>query len=235
MSVSIHDGMHSREKMVVAIDGPAGVGKSSVTRVLAERIGFAFLDTGAMYRAIAFIALQRGVDLRDDAALTNLATNLKIRFNGDQVFVDNDDVTERIRTPKVTRNVVYVADSVGVRQRLVEMQREIAETGDFVCEGRDQGTVAFPDAFCKIFLTASPQLRATRRAEQLEAAGRFVDFDQVLADQTLRDKQDSQREFGGLRRADDAVEVNTDHKTIDEVVNELERVVKAKMAIVADA
>ena len=213
--------------MVVAIDGPAGAGKSSVTRKLAQRIGFRFLDTGAMYRAITWAAIDRGVELNDAEAMAVLSRDVEIQFDGDRVLLDQRDVSELVRSPDVTRNVVFAADSKGVRDRLTELQRAIAATGSFVCEGRDQGTVAFPDAFCKIFLTASPQFRAKRRVEQMLANGQYVDFDQVMADQTLRDKQDREREYGALKKADDAIVVDTDDKTIEEVVDEVEKIVKS--------
>ena len=217
--------------MVIAIDGPAGAGKSTVTRKLADRLGFSFLDTGAMYRAVTWAALSRNVELNDSDGILALAKSIQIAFDADRVLVDGEDVSEQIRTPEVTRNVVHVADHFGVRDRLVELQREIAATGNFVCEGRDQGTVAFPDAFCKIYLNASPQYRAMRRVEQMQNAGQYVDFDQVIADQNLRDEQDLNREVGPLRRAEDAIEVNTDNQSISDVVNELERIAIAKIAI----
>ena len=216
--------------MVIAIDGPAGAGKSTVTRKLADRLGFSFLDTGAMYRAVAWAALDGKVSLTDSDGILALANSINIAFDGDRVLVDGQDVSDLIRTPEVTRNVVHVADHFGVRDRMVQLQREIAATGNFVCEGRDQGTVAFPDAFCKIYLNASPQYRAMRRVDQMQAAGQYVDFDQVIADQNLRDQQDLNREIGRLMRADDAIEVNTDNQSINDVVNELERIARAKIA-----
>ncbi len=216
--------------MVIAIDGPAGAGKSTVTRKLADRLGFSFLDTGAMYRAVTWAALSRNLELSDSDGVLALAKSIQIAFDADRVLVDGEDVSEQIRTPEVTRNVVHVADHFGVRDRLVELQREIAATGNFVCEGRDQGTVAFPDAFCKIYLNASPQYRAMRRVEQMQNAGQYVDFDQVIADQNLRDEQDLNREVGPLRRAEDAIEVNTDNQSIADVVNALERIALAKIA-----
>ena len=217
--------------MVVAIDGPAGAGKSSVTRKLAHEIGFQFLDTGAMYRGVTWAAMQQNVSLDDDAALQQIAETIQLEFSADQVLIDGQDVTDAIRKPEVTRNVVSIADSKAVRVLLVELQRRIAATGNFVCEGRDQGTVAFPDAFCKIFLTASPHHRALRRVEQMEAAGQYVDFDRVVADQERRDQQDRDREFGGLRQADDAIEINTDTHSIDEVVQLLAEIVQSKLAV----
>lgn len=218
--------------MIVTIDGPAGAGKSTVTRLLARRIDFEFLDTGAMYRVVAWSAMQRGVDLKDQNALKEIAREVTIEFDDDRVMVDGQDVTKEIRVPEVTRNVVFVADAPEVREHLVELQRRIASTGDFVCEGRDQGTVAFPDSFCKIYLTASAHSRALRRAEQLESAGQFVDFDQIVIEQDVRDEQDANRKVGPLRKADDAVEVNTDQQTLDEVVARLEGIVRERLALI---
>ena len=216
--------------MIVAIDGPAGAGKSTVTRLLAARLGFEFLDTGAMYRAVTWYALQEGVDLRNEQVLVELAKSISISFAGDQVFLDGKDVTSDIRGAEVTRNVVWIADAPAVRQHLVKLQREIASHGNFVCEGRDQGTVAFPDAFCKIYLTASDSYRAKRRVEQMESSGEFVDYDQIIREQTIRDQQDLNRKVGRLQKADDAVEVNTDDKSVEEVVDELVAIVTARMA-----
>jgi len=212
--------------MIVTIDGPAGAGKSTVTRLLASKLDFCYLDTGAMYRSVTFQAMRLGIDLADEPALQTVAATLPLRFEGENVFIDDFDATTAIRTPEVTRNVAAIADAVSVRSKLVELQRRIASRGDFVCEGRDQGTVAFPDALCKIFLTASANARATRRADQLQAAGHFVDFDQIVKEQETRDQQDQSRPIGRLQKADDAIEINTDHHSIDEVVQILVRLVK---------
>ena len=215
--------------MIVTIDGPAGAGKSTVTRLLAEQLGFEFLDTGAMYRAVTWAALARGIELTDAAALADLAQSMEVKFDGEQVFVDGRDVTSEIRHPNVTRHVVSIADAVAVRIHLVELQRQLANTGNFVCEGRDQGTVAFPDAFCKIYLTASSRYRAQRRVEQLESVGAFVDYDQIMREQNLRDQQDRDRPVGRLQKASDAIEFNTDDKSVEEVVSELLAIVRAKL------
>lgn len=216
--------------MIIAIDGPAGAGKSTVTRQLAERLGFSFLDTGAMYRAVTWAALDRNVNFSDSDALLVLATGLEIALDGECVLVEGHDVSAEIRLPEVTRSIYHIADHPGIRDILVQLQRKIALQGNFVCEGRDQGTVAFPDAFCKIYLNASPQFRAMRRVAQMEAAGQYVDFDQVVAEQSLRDQRDLNREVGRLMRADDAIEVNTDNQSIAEVVGELERIAREKIA-----
>ena len=215
--------------MIVAIDGPAGAGKSTVTRQLAGRLGFDFLDTGAMYRAVTLAAMRNNVDLNDADALADLARDLKIEIESDQVFLNGENVSEAIRDPGVTRNVVHVADNQQIRNQLVQLQRQMAERGNFVCEGRDQGTVAFPNAFCKIYLTASENYRAKRRVEQMEAAGNFVDYDQVIREQRIRDKQDLTRPVGRLQRAEDAIEVNTDDKTVEEVVEEIADLVYERM------
>ena len=216
--------------MIVTIDGPAGAGKSTVTRLLAKRIGFQFLDTGAMYRAVTLVALREDANLDDPAVLIRVARSISLIFKDDQLFVDGVDVSTEIREPYVTRSVVKIADQPEVREYLVQLQRQIASTGNYVCEGRDQGTVAFPDAFCKIFLTASPHSRAIRRAEQLQTAGRYVDFDQVVREQEIRDRQDASRPVGRLQKARDAIEVNTDHQTLDEVVDTLEKIVREKIS-----
>ena len=216
--------------MIVTIDGPAGAGKSSVTRLLAKELGFEFLDTGAMYRAVTWCAVDRKMDLTDEPGLCELAKTIKIEFDGESVFVNGQEVTDEIRDPDITRQVVHIANAESVREHLVELQRRIADTGDFVSEGRDQGTVAFPNAFCKIFLTASSQARALRRVDQMKERGDFVDFDQVLREQETRDHQDTTRKVGRLVQADDAVEVNTDHHTLEEVLVMLEKIVREKMA-----
>ncbi len=216
--------------MIVAIDGPAGAGKSTVTRKLAERLGFMFLDTGAMYRAVTLVALENEVPLDDDRQLANIAQKIELRFDGDTVYIDGQDKSREIRSPEVTRKIKSVADAVEVREHLVALQRRIAAAGDFVCEGRDQGTVAFPQAECKIFLTASQRFRAIRRALQLKEAGKDVTVEEVISEINIRDYNDENRIVGRLMKADDAIEVNTDNKTVDEVVDELEKIVKDHIA-----
>lgn len=216
--------------MIIAIDGPAGAGKSTVTRKLAKRLGFMFLDTGAMYRAVTLVALENEIPLDDNERLADIAKTIELRFDRDTVFIDGQDKTKEIRTPEVTRKIKSVADAVEVREHLVSLQRRIAATGDFVCEGRDQGTVAFPNAECKIFLTASTRFRAIRRALQLKEAGKDVTVEEVISDMNIRDYNDENRPVGRLMKADDAIEVNTDNKTIEDVVDELEQIVKDSIA-----
>lgn len=217
--------------MIVTIDGPAGAGKSTVTRLLAEQLGFQFLDTGAMYRAVTWAAIDRGVDLRDEEAIFELARSLEIEFDGEAVFVDGRNVTRVIRTQEITRNIVFAADNVRVREHLVSLQRQIAETGNFVCEGRDQGTVAFPDAGCKIYLTASSHHRALRRIAQMEQLGASVNYDSIVQEQERRDQEDLRRPVGRLRKAKDAIEFNTDGKSIEEVVSSLLAIVRDRLGI----
>ena len=218
--------------MIVTIDGPAGAGKSTVTRLLAKKLGYNFLDTGAMYRAVTWAAIERKIEWSDQTALCDLAKEIKIEFADDQVFVDGKNVTDEIRLPEITRQVVFVADAAEVRSHLVSLQRRIGGSGDFVCEGRDQGSVAFPDSFCKIFLTASSQSRALRRVRQMEASGKFIDFDQVLREQEIRDQQDLGRKVGALVKATDAIEVHTDNQTLDEVVEELYQIVQERLSAI---
>ena len=215
--------------MIVTIDGPAGAGKSSVTRLLAQRLGFDFLDTGAMYRAVTWSAMQRGFDLSDQDALVVVAKEIQLDFEDERVLIGTQDVTKEIRERNITRNVVFVADAPQVRAHLVDLQRRIAATGDFVCEGRDQGTVAFPNAFCKIYLTASSNSRALRRVEQMQSSGQYVDFDQIVREQDVRDEQDLTRKVGKLQKAEDAVEVNTDQQSLEEVVDCLEKIVRGRL------
>jgi cytidylate kinase len=215
--------------MIVAIDGPAGAGKSSVSRALAQRLGFFFLDTGAMYRAVAHEGDRREIDWRDDQAAIDMAQAMQIEFAGDRVLIDGRDVTGDIRTTHVASLVHFPADNPEVRAILVDRQRELARGRDTVTEGRDQGTIAFPDADCKIFLTASPEERARRRFAELSARGEQLTLEDVLRMQNARDLRDATREVGRLERAADAVEFFTDNLTTEEVVERLEALVRRRM------
>lgn len=214
--------------MIITLDGPAGAGKSSMARALAKRLGYRFLDTGAMYRAIALAAMRRNVDWSDSATLAELVGHVRVELQNEHVFLDGEDVTDLIRTPEVTASVHYVADNPAVRQQLVDQQRRVARGKNIVCEGRDQGTVAFPDAECKIFLTATPAERARRRWKELEARGQVVAFDVLLEQQNERDRRDTTRPVGRLVRAEDAVEVVSDGMSVDEVLAHLEGLVRAR-------
>lgn len=215
--------------MIVTIDGPAGAGKSTLARALAQRLGFAFLDTGAMYRAVALAAQRRGLPWDEPERLVELAGTLDLRFDDGRLLLDGEDVGQAIRTIEVTRATHYAANNPGVRARMVERQRQMAGTRNVVTEGRDQGTVVFPLAECKIYLTASPEERARRRQRDLAAQGQQVSIDDVLASQNQRDASDQQRAVGPLRPADDAIEVVTDGLSPGEVLDQLEALVRARM------
>ncbi len=215
--------------MIVTIDGPAGAGKSSAARELARRLGFRFLDTGAMYRAVTLAARERGLDLADGEQLAKLANEIRVELVGDRVLLDGKDVTAAIRKFEITTAIHYAADNAAVREQLVTWQRAAANHDDVVTEGRDQGTVVFPAAQCKIFLTADEQERARRRHADLLARGEDVPFHEVLANQRLRDHRDQSRPVGALLMADDAIEVGTDGLTPDEVVAKLEAIVRSKL------
>lgn len=216
--------------MIVTIDGPAGVGKSTVARALALRLGYHFLDTGAMYRAVTYAAMQKGVDLDDSAELATLASRLEIEWIGEHVLVDGQDVSQFIRTVEVTAAIHHVANNPEVRKTLVRLQRKCASDLDVVTEGRDQGTVAFPDAACKIFLTASTDERAKRRHAELESRGQTISLSEVRIAQERRDEQDTNRPVGPLVKAEDAIEVCTDGMTPTEVVDHLESLARKRMA-----
>lgn len=205
--------------VVVAIDGPAGSGKSTVARQLAAAAGLEYLDTGAMYRAVTFAVLAKGIDPDDEESLAEIAAEMTLRLEpGGEVVVDGVDATTQIRGPEVSRAVSAVASAAAVRRELVSRQREWARRrGGGVLEGRDIGSVVFPDAKLKVYLTASPEVRASRRAKEVTD----LDYDTVAADLARRDALDSGRKNDPLRRADGALVVDTSNLTIDEVVAEL--------------
>jgi len=214
--------------MIVAIDGPAGAGKSSVSKRLAHRLGFQFLDTGAMYRAVAHAALQKRLGPADAEAIGEMAQRLSLIMHDDRVLLDGFDVTALIRTSEVASSVFLAADNRRVRERLVQLQREFASGSDTVTEGRDQGTVAFPHAECKIFLTASAEERASRRHAELKLRGEEISYDEVLNQLNERDRRDRERPYGALRRADDAIDVCTDGLSAEDVIAKLESIVRQR-------
>ena len=181
--------------MIVTIDGPAGAGKSSAARGLAQRLGFDYLDTGAMYRCVALAGVRAQVDWQHPEQLSAVAAQLHIDLTGNRVLLDGQDVTAEIRSPEITRLVQHAAGNNEIRRLLVLQQKRFGEGRNLVTEGRDQGTVVFPHAECKIFLTASPDERARRRHAELVAKGESITLTQVESQQKLRDDQDEQREY----------------------------------------
>jgi CMP/dCMP kinase len=208
--------------MIVTLDGPAGVGKSSVAKTLALRLDFEFLDTGAMYRTVALAARDAGIDLTSEPALADLLSHIRLGFRPVQAFLNGVDVTERIRDPAVTRTAGVIAQSPAVRAYLVKLQRLMAAGRNMVTEGRDQGTVVFPDAQCKFYLTAEPDERARRRVRDLASRGIEVTLAEVRSDQDERDRRDAARAVGPMKPAEDAILVDTTGMTLDQVADFLE-------------
>jgi cytidylate kinase len=236
MSFSTPDEESQRSHLTVAIDGPAGAGKSSVARRLASELGVLYIDTGAMYRAVAYTALAVGTDLNDPLALAGLAEEIRIELLAPtvespdtvRVLVDGKDITDHIRTPVISQITSAVSAVSGVRKRLVDEQRQMAAATSVVMEGRDIGTVVFPNANVKIFLTATPEERARRRKLQLEQSGKTVDFEQLVQEITERDHRDSTRADSPLVPAADAEIFWTDGLTEDEVVQKLAELCRKK-------
>jgi CMP/dCMP kinase len=207
--------------LIIAIDGPSGAGKSTLAKRLAKDLGFIYLDTGAMYRALALKVLREGVDLADDLKVTELVGSTAIDLQGDwgalKVILDGVDVAGEIRTPEVSQMASKASALKAVRARMLELQRALGRRGNVVAEGRDIGTVVFPDAQVKIFLDASAAERARRRCAELRAAGRAVDLNETLREIEERDKRDSERQLAPLRKADDALVIDSSSATAEEV------------------
>jgi cytidylate kinase len=203
----------------IAIDGPAGAGKSTVAKIVAAELGFQYLDTGAMYRSAALLALRAGVALDDEDACAEVARKMEVRFvpgNPQRVLLDGEDVTEEIRTEEVSNAASVISVHPPVRREMVRRQRALCEAGKVVLEGRDTTTVVCPDARLKVFLTASPEERARRRLKDLLAAGEQITFEEVLEQIRDRDTRDMTREHSPLRVAEDALVVDTDGITAEE-------------------
>lgn len=210
------------KKIQIALDGPAGAGKSTIAKQLAARLDYVYIDTGAMYRAVTLAALEQSLDLNNGEVLGELMKSLDIRLtpgeNGQRVFIGDREVTDAIRSIEITNNVSFVARQKEVRAALVTAQRKLADQGGIVMDGRDIGTVVLPDAELKVFLTATVEERAARRHRENIARGMASDITVLQEEIALRDKRDSEREVSPLRQADDALYLDTTEMTIDQVV-----------------
>lgn len=225
-----------RRRPVIALDGPAGAGKSTAARRLAARLGYVLVDTGALYRAVALAARERGIGWDDGLALGELASGLDIAFEPGEdgrprVRVDGRDRSADIRTPEISRGASDVSKHPEVRQALLGQQRALGRAGGVVLEGRDIGTVVFPDAEVKVFLTASPEVRAERRVLELRGKGDEADYDRTLQEIRARDAQDSGREVAPLRQADDAVLLDSSALDADQVLERLVDIVRRQTGI----
>jgi len=204
----------------LAIDGPAGSGKSTISSLIAKKLGWTHIDTGAMYRAVTLKAIELGVDLNLEASYRFLETTI-VHYDFDKIFIDDRDVTEAIRSEAVTNNVSLVSSFPYVRKKLVDLQKQAAEHGNIIMDGRDIGTVVLPQAHLKIFLTANVEERAKRRYKEHMKKGKESPMEKVIEDIVIRDQKDSTRKESPLRKADDAITIDTTCLTIDEVVNKI--------------
>lgn len=218
---------------VIAIDGPAGAGKSTIAGRVAEQLDYQLIDTGALYRTVAYVAIEKGVELEDAERVAAVADGLELEFRseGDDnvLYCNGEPLRDEIRTEEVGTGASVISAHPEVREALIDVQRDMGEARSSVLEGRDIGTVVFPDADVKIFLTADPMVRARRRVEQLEERGDDVDFDEVHADIVERDRRDRERDVAPLVQADDAVCVDTSNLGIDEVVTEILAIVEKRL------
>ncbi len=224
--------MSTVRPVVIAIDGPAGAGKSTVAKALAQRLGFFLLDTGAIYRAVALSAARAGVAFSDGARLGGVAREMALRFDeAGRVWLGDEDVSTAIRTPDMSQGASTVSAHPAVRDALLELQRRLAEKGRCVVEGRDIGTVVLPWAPVKIFLTASDEVRARRRYDELKAKGADVSFEETLRDLRERDHRDSTRAVAPLKQADDAVPMDTSDMNQAEVIDRLEVIARSAISL----
>ena len=206
------------KNLVIAIDGPAGAGKSTIAKIIAKELNINYIDTGAMYRAVALKCLQNNINIEDENAVIELAKETEIDFKDNNIYLDGNIVNEEIRSIEVTNNVSNVAKIKEVRFLMVDVQREIGTRNSVILDGRDIGSYVFPNADYKFFLIATPEERGNRRYKELVEKGVEVNLQDVINDIIKRDEIDSNREFAPLVKADDAIEIDTTGKTIDEVV-----------------
>lgn len=216
------------KRIKVAIDGPAGAGKSTAARMLAEKIGYRYIDTGAMYRALTLLVLRKNIAWEDEEGIISLFESHMVKQMGEKTLLDGEDISREIRTNKVSRAVSIVCRHSKVREKMVILQRELAEGGGIVMDGRDIGTVVLPDAQIKIFLTASADERAKRRMHDLEVIGKPLPLDEVRQNIINRDRLDSTRKIAPLKQADDAIVVDTTYLPIDDEIELLVRIVREK-------
>jgi CMP/dCMP kinase len=221
------------KRLTIAIDGPSGAGKSTVARSLARRLGYVYIDTGAMYRSLALRVKEKGISPEDELALNPLALSLHIHFvtEGEQthVFCEGEDITEAIRTPEMSRLASSISKQKRVREALVQMQREMGKEGGVVLEGRDIGTVVFPDADVKFYLDAESNERIRRRYDEMVEKGVKVDFRETQEELLQRDHNDTHRIHSPLKKATDAVLIDSTHRSVEEVVEEMVRVIKERI------
>lgn len=215
--------------MIVAVDGPAGSGKGSVTKRIEKELGFLNLDTGATYRCVALAALRNGLTLDNEKEIINIANNIDISINNigdkDIVLLDNKDVSEEIRTKEVTSIVSQVSSIIPVRKKMVELQRKLANGKNVIVEGRDIGTVVFPNADIKIYLDASEEVRAKRRYEENVKNGIDMTYDEVLENVRMRDYNDMHKEYGALKKSEDSIVIDSTHLTINQVVEKIKNMI----------
>ena len=218
--------------MIVAVDGPAGSGKGTVTKMIEKELGFLNLDTGATYRCVALEALRRGLTLQDEEQIIEVANKIDIKINNvgdkDIVLLDDEDVTEKIRTKEVTAIVSQISSIVPVREKMVEVQRKLAIGKDVIVEGRDIGTVVFPNAEVKIYLDASEEIRAKRRYEENLQKGINTTYEEVLENVKMRDYNDMHKKVGALKKTQDSIVIDSTDLTIDEVVKKIKNIICEK-------
>lgn len=217
-----------RERLVIAIDGPAGAGKSTIAKKIAKILKLEYIDTGAMYRALTLKAIEEGVDPEDTEAILELIESISIYFKDNHIYLDGTRVDEEIRQNIVSRNVSKIAKIKEVREKMVELQRELAKSGSVIMDGRDIGTVVLPDANYKFFVTASVEERARRRYKELIESNQKVTYDQVLSQIKERDRIDSTREISPLQKSPDAYEIDTTNKTIEQCVDEIVDIIEGR-------